>query len=154
MAEHKEEKLKTRVTKGTWDTKYKWLFRKDLVEKYVAGLKEKRIMGTKCPKCGKVYVPPWPRCGRCFVEIDDWVQVKDTGTLVSYTITYSSITGKALAEPNITGMIRFDGSDSWTLGPIRNIKPEDVKPGMKIKVKWREETKGQLGDIEYYVPAE
>ena len=154
MSEGKEEKVKTRVIKGTWDVKYKWLFQTDLIEKYVAGLKEKKIIGTKCPKCGRVFTPPSPRCGRCFIELDEWTEVKDTGTLVSYTITYSTITGQALQKPNVTGMIRFDGADSWTLGPVRGVEPEDVKPGMKVKVKWRDEPKGQIGDIEYYVPAE
>lgn len=153
MTEEKKEKVVTREAKGAWDVKYKWLFRTDLLERYVAGLKEKKILGTKCPECGRVFTPPAARCGRCFIELDEWTEVSDKGTLVAYTIGYSSITGEAYAEPNITGMIRFDGSDSWTLGQVRELKPEDVKVGMKIKVKWKEETKGQLGDIEAYVPA-
>jgi uncharacterized OB-fold protein len=153
MADKKEQK-ETRVAKGAWDVKYKWLFQLDQVQKYLAGLKEKKILGIKCPDCGRIYTPPTPRCGRCMTEPHEWVEVEDKGTLVAYTIGYSSIRGDALKEPSVTGMIKFDGADSWTMGALKDIKPEDVKTGMKVKVKWRDTPKGELGDIEYYVPDE
>jgi len=145
----------TKSVKGAWDVKYKWTFRTDLMDRYVAGLKEKKLWGTRCPKCGRVYAPPKDLCGKCFEVIDqNWVEVKDRGELVNYTIGYTAITGQPYPEPQITGTIRFEGSSSWVLGSIKGVKPEDVKVGMKLKVVWRAEPKGQLSDIENYAPAE
>ena len=145
----------TKSVKGAWDVKYRWTFRTDLMDRYVAGLKEKKLWGTRCPKCGRVYAPPKDLCGKCYEVIEDnWVEVKDQGELVTYTVGYTSITGQPYPEPQITGTIRFEGSDSWVLGPVKGVKPEDIKVGMKLKVVWRAEPKGQLSDIEYYAPAE
>ncbi|OGP57619.1 MAG: hypothetical protein A2V67_09360 [Deltaproteobacteria bacterium RBG_13_61_14] len=153
--EEKKAAGETKSVKGAWDVKYRWTFRQDLMDRYVAGLKEKKLWGTKCHRCGRVYVPPKDICGKCFEEIDEnWVEVKDRAELVTYTVGYTSITGQPYPEPQITGTVRFEGSDSWALGPIRGLKPEDIKVGMKLKVVWREETKGQLSDIEHYAPAE
>jgi len=160
MAEEKKQEEKkaageTKAVKGAWDVKYRWTFRLDLMERYVAGLKDKKLQGTRCPKCGRVYVPPKDICGKCYEVIDEnWVEVKDQGELVNYTVGYTSITGQPYPEPQITGTIRLEGSSSWALGPIKGVKPEDVKVGMKLKMVWRDEPKGQLGDIQYYTPAD
>lgn len=153
MTQEKKAAAETKSVKGAWDVKYRWTFRTDLTDKYVAGLKEKKILGTKCGKCGRVYAPPKDICGRCFELIEDnLTEVKDTGELVNYTIGYTAITGQAYDEPKITGTIRFDGSDSWVMGAIKGIKPEDMKVGIKVKVIWRDPPKGQLGDIDHFEP--
>ena len=36
---------------------------------------EKKIMGIRCPKCERVFVPPRPVCGYCFVKNTDWVDL-------------------------------------------------------------------------------
>jgi len=149
----KQKKVETKSVRGAWDVKYKWRFDVAVMEKYVAGLKDKKVMGTKCPDCGRVYAPPTGLCGKCYRTLSDWVEVKGDAELVMYTVGYTAITGDALKKPIITGMIRFIGSDSWFLANIRDAKPEEIKPGMKLKPVWREKPKGQLGDIEYYIPA-
>jgi len=154
MAEDKKGRVETRSVKGAWDVKYKWRFDVAMMEKYVASLKDKKVTGTKCPDCGRVYAPPTDLCGKCYQSLTEWVEVKDEAELVMYTVGYTSITGEAFEEPIITGMIRFKGSDSWFLAGVKGVKPEDVKPGMKLKPHWRDEPKGQLGDIEYFVAAD
>lgn len=153
MAEEKKAAAETKSVKGAWEVKYRWTFRQDLLDRYVAGLKEKKLLGTRCQKCGRVYVPPKEICGKCFVKIDEnWVAVKDRAELINYTVGYTSISGQPYPEPQITGTMRFEGSDSWCLGSIKGVKPEDIKVGMKLKVVWRETPKGQLSDIECYAP--
>ncbi len=46
----------------------------------------KKIMGTKCPACDLVYVPARSVCKYCFAQLDQWVEVSDTGTLQTYTV--------------------------------------------------------------------
>jgi len=48
----------------------------------------KRIMATRCSKCGKAYVPPRPVCGECFMPLEEWVEVGPGGTLVGFTVVY------------------------------------------------------------------
>ncbi len=153
MGEEKELKLETRSVKGYWDIQYRWRFNTAYLARYAQGLKDKKILGTRCPKCQRVFVPPTYICGRCLVEIKDWVELKGEAELIAYTVAYSAITGEELKEPNIIGMIKFEGADSWSLAQIKEIKPEEVRIGIKLKPVWKEERKGQLGDIKYFVPA-
>ena len=154
MSEEKEKRVETPSVKGAWDVKYKWRFDVGMMEKYVEGLKDKKILGTHCPDCNRVYAPPTPLCGKCYRLLSEWVEVKDEAALVMYTVGYTSITGETYKEPNITAMIRFEGSDSWFLASVRGVKPENIKIGMKLKPVWREDRRGKLGDIDYFAPAE
>ena len=46
----------------------------------------KRFIGTECPRCGRVYVPPRKVCGRCFVGMDKFVRVAAEGEIVACAI--------------------------------------------------------------------
>ncbi|MEM4372343.1 MAG: zinc ribbon domain-containing protein, partial [Metallosphaera sp.] len=35
-------------------------------EKFLRGLREGKILGRKCPRCGRIYVPPRMYCEDCF----------------------------------------------------------------------------------------
>jgi uncharacterized OB-fold protein len=150
MEPEKKKKVETLSAPGTWDVKYSWHFRADFIEKYVAGLKEKKMLATKCPTCGRVYTPPMTRCGRCFIELNDWTEVKDTGKVVMFTVAYNAISGEPLPEPRITAMLQLDGSDTWMLAPVKNTKPEEMRTGLPIRVVWNDERKGILADIKHF----
>ena len=47
-----------------------------------------RIVGHKCPECGKVYMPPRGYCPLCVVETTakDEVEVADRGTVTTFSI--------------------------------------------------------------------
>ena len=146
----KKERVETRSAPGSWDVKYKWNFRADPMEKYVAGLKEMKMVATRCTQCGRVYSPPAPRCGRCFVELTEWTEVKDVGKVVMFTVAYNAISGEPLPEPRITAIIQMQGSDTWLLAPIKNTTPEEMRTGLPVHVVWNEERKGVLSDIKHF----
>jgi len=148
----KKEKKITRDMPGAWNVKYRWQFESDMLKKYLQGLKEKKIIGSKCSSCGRVFAPPVPRCGKCLEEIEELVEVKPQAKVIMYTAIFNTITGQPLPEPKITGMIQFNGADSWLLAPIVGIKPENVKVGMPVRVFWAPETQGSLTDIQHFEP--
>jgi len=45
------------------------------------------------------------------------------------------------------GMIQIDGSNTSIIYRLLNMEPEDVKIGMKVKIEWNENTKGDPSDI-------
>jgi hypothetical protein len=152
---NREEKTVVVPGMGIISAEYEWAVGK-YMDRYIKGLKEKKIFGVKCPSCKRVYVPPRSTCGRCFTEMDEWVEVSDEGSLENFTVGYVKI-GEGgdledLKEPKIIGMIKFDGADTCIVGSIEETEPEEVKIGMKVKAVWREETRGELGDINYYKP--
>ena len=54
--------------------------------KFFEALKNKKILAIKCPKCGKVYVPPRRVCGPCFEEMTEFVEVGPQGSIGTFTI--------------------------------------------------------------------
>ena len=149
--EEKKKRIETRSALGAWDVKYSWQFRAELMDRYCAALKDKKILATKCPQCGRVFTPPMPRCGRCFIEIDDsWTEVADKGKVVMYIVMYNTIAGEALPEPKINAVLQLDGADAWMLAPILNTKPAEMHSGLRVRAVWAKERKGILADLPYF----
>ncbi|AHC52256.1 DNA-binding protein [Sulfolobus acidocaldarius SUSAZ] len=79
-------------------------------ERFFQGLKENKIIGSKCKKCGKVYLPPRIYCEDCFTKIEEYVELKlDDAYLDSFTTIYQDDDGQKLAEPVHIGLLRFKG---------------------------------------------
>jgi uncharacterized OB-fold protein len=116
-------------------------------------LEQKKLIGNKCPKCGDIFCPPRQICGKCNEMLslaDNWVDLPETGTLVNYTITPYKVSDRRtrkVKDLQLLGMVRIDGTNTAIVYRLLDMKPEDIKTGMKVKVVWDEKTKGDPGDI-------
>jgi uncharacterized OB-fold protein len=115
----------------------------------------KRIRGTRCSECAKVYMPPRSVCPDCLSQLDEWVDLPGTGTLVSYTIvryTYGDYYQPDKA-PYPLGIIELDGADTGLCHLLGEVRPEEIAIGMRVQAVFREERKGNILDIAYFKPA-
>jgi uncharacterized OB-fold protein len=123
--------------------------------KFFKELKEnKKIHGTKCPKCGKVFFPPRAVCADCMVQMNDLIELNNTGTLASFTVVaYPFVdpqTGKVRPFPYGYGLFKLDGVDTYTMHFIDEKDPSKLKIGMRVEAVFKEEREGNLGDIPYF----
>lgn len=112
----------------------------------------KRILGAKCPKCGRVYCPPRGDCHLCYVPTE-WVELSGKGSIVSYTIQYVSTSAFIKKVPFICCYVRLDGTNSLLM---TNMEMEDVnqcRPGMRVEAVFRDERHGLITDF-YFRPVE
>jgi uncharacterized OB-fold protein len=129
------------------------------MDKFYDALENKKIIGNKCPKCGDIFIPPRKICGKCNEKISfdqNWVDLPDSGILKNYTITYYKINDRSsrkVKKPQIIGMLEIDGSNTAIINRLLDIEPEDLKIGMKLKIKWEEKTKGNPSDIKGFIRA-
>jgi uncharacterized OB-fold protein len=127
------------------------------LNKFYDALENKKIIGNKCPKCGDVFVPPRKICGKCNEKISldkNWEDLSDSGILKNYTITYYKINDRSsrkVKKPQIIGMVQIDGSNTAIINRLLDISAEDIKLGMKLKIKWEEKTTGAPSDIKGFV---
>ena len=143
----------TRVVKDTWDlTLYKWHLETDGLKLMTDGFKDRKVFGRKCPQCGTVYLPGNMFCRKCYIDFDEVVEVGTEGELVTYTATLTDIRGNPIEDPRIAAVVKLDGTDSWMMGEVTGIDWRDLKVGMKLKIKWAEETTGAIADIEGFTP--
>jgi uncharacterized OB-fold protein len=81
---------------------------------------QKRFEGLRCPKCGKVTVPPRPRCFVCRVPSEDWVTVGPQGTVTTWTRRPQAI----------FALVKLDGADTAILH--RLIDVDEPRSGMRV----------------------
>jgi len=122
---------------------------------FLQQLKEnKRLMGIKCPKCRRVFIPPRPACGYCFVRNEEWIDLGDEGTLWGYTVVQfpflDPMTGEERPIPYGYGFIELKGASTRMQHFVTASDLNKLKIGMRLKAVFREDRKGSLADIRYF----
>jgi hypothetical protein len=126
---------------------------------FFEGFKQKKILGTKCNECGRVLIPARPFCPRCFEPMEEWVEVAQEGTIVTWSYvnyTYFGVTADMIPQVPVT--VKLDGTDcGWWGGLIGgfDVKNFDlvnkkVKVGGRIKAVWRDKVEGNMYDIDHW----
>jgi hypothetical protein len=116
----------------------------------------KKFVGIKCPKCGRVYVPPRRVCGPCFQELTELVPVSDEGEIVTFTVVSFGFldpsTGLQKPVPYGYCVIKLDGADTYILHYVDETDPAKIKPGDRVKAVFEEDGKrtGSLLDIKHF----
>lgn len=112
----------------------------------------KRIFGTRCRRCNKVYCPPRKVCPQCYSQMNEWVELSGKGVLKSFTVVHSSFSHLPFAPPLIYGVIKLEGADNNFVHLIAGAKPEEITTGMLLEPVFRDERKGSILDITYFQP--
>jgi len=110
---------------------------------YEQFLNEEKLMGSKCTRCGTLSVPPRPICVKCYGSEMEWVEMKGKGTLAAFTcITvappFMIAQGFDRKHPYCSGVVELEEGarvDARIEG-VDASKPEDIKMGMPLKVKF------------------
>lgn len=125
------------------------------IGRFLKGLKEGRILGVKCRGCKRVLVPPRAFCEECFISVDDWVELKDTGRVNTFAISYLDAMANRIKKPIIPAVIEIDGAGgNGFLHILGEVDPKKVKFGMRVKAVWKpvKERAGDITDIKYFKP--
>ena len=112
----------------------------------------KKILGMRCPACHLVYFPPRATCHRCLAKLDEWVELSDQGTLITYTVVHYSEPVQPQEPPFAYGLIRLDGADTCICHFLGEVDPESINIGMRVKAVFREKGEGNMLDIRYFKP--
>lgn len=126
------------------------------MDKFYDGLENKKFVGNKCPKCGKVFLPPRKVCGDCFVKNTEYIDLPETGILKNFTVTTYKIQERKTRTSRkdiMVGLVQIDGADTAMIVPLINTEAENLKEGMKVKVVWNKRLKGHPNDIKGFEPA-
>jgi len=151
--EEKKQELLS-VTSGTTYQPYSWSVGK-FGSKFLTELKDnKKLIGSKCPKCGMVYVPPRKVCGRCYVAMDEFVPLTDEGEIYVCTIIRFGFvdpeTGVQRPVPYGYAFIKLDGADTCLTHFVNCTDPEKLKVGARVKAVFEDNRKGSVVDIKYF----
>jgi uncharacterized OB-fold protein len=120
---------------------------------YEKFLNEERLMGSRCKGCGTQYVPPRSICVDCYGSEMEWIEMKGRGRLAAFTCInipppFMIAQGYNRKNPYCTGVVELEEGarvDARIEG-VDCAKPEDIKVGMPLKVKYLHREEGEKSE--------
>jgi uncharacterized OB-fold protein len=125
-----------------------------VLSRFFTGLRDKRIQGVKTG-AGQVLVPPAeydPATGEA--TTDEFVDVGPGGVVTSWAWVANPRAKHPLDHPFAFALVQLDGADTSLLHTVDTGDESSMSTGMRVKVKWADETIGQIQDIASFVPEE
>jgi uncharacterized OB-fold protein len=104
---------------------------------YLRGLAEGRLIGQRCPACGKVYVPSRGTCPVDGVPADEEVDLPHTGTVTTFSIVNVAYPGQQVTPPYVAAAVLLDGADIAFQHLILGCDAGEVRIGMRVRAVWR-----------------
>lgn len=122
--------------------------------RYLKGMSEGKILGQRCPACGKVYVPPRGSCPTDGVPTTDEVELGNTGTVTTYCVVNVPFQGQSIEIPYICAQVLLDGANLAFMGLIQELPADQVRMGMRVEAVWvpKDELGPSSASIKYFRP--
>lgn len=124
-----------------------------VVGAFLTGLRDKHILGIRTDS-GRVLVPPLEYDPETGDENLDWVEVEETGVVRGWTWVEQPGPKQPLDHGFAWALVQLDGADGSMLHALDAGSIERVHTGMRVRVRWAEETRGHISDIACFEPEE
>ncbi len=121
---------------------------------FLRGLEEGKLLGARTGKNGKVYFPPKEADPATGLELDNYVELPDKGTVTTFAIINIPFAGQRIKPPYVAAYVLLDGADIAFLHLIQEIDASEVRMGMRVQAVWKPREQWGLGidNIEYFKP--
>ncbi|HVC26631.1 MAG TPA: Zn-ribbon domain-containing OB-fold protein [Nitrososphaerales archaeon] len=120
-------------------------------EAFLRGLKEGRIVASKCGKCGEVRLPPRTYCLQCFGRTRVDVELLHSGRIASLSTAHRGAGGSKLgARARVTfGFVTFEGASGGMVHRIIHEGRSDPRVGDPVRPLFAPvaERKGSILDL-------
>jgi uncharacterized OB-fold protein len=104
-------------------------------------LKGGKFVTTRCTSCGEVSFPPQADCPKCMKNDFEWVDLGREATLVTFTRVRVPPASFAENDPYTIAIGELQGGLK-VLAWLEEGRPEDTRPGMKLKLETRSSREG------------
>jgi len=121
---------------------------------YLLALADGRLIGQRCPACGKVYLPPRGACPVDGVPTRDEVQLPDTGIVTTFCVVNVPFQGQRVPTPYVAASVLIDGADIAFQHLILGCPPDEVRMGMRVRAVWKPREEWDIGshNIDHFEP--
>ncbi|MBN2079683.1 MAG: SCP2 sterol-binding domain-containing protein [Spirochaetes bacterium] len=133
-----------------------------IMGKFLKAFKDRKILGNKCPKCGRIQLPAREVCAECRVRVTDFVEVGPKGQVRYMEYVYYAspdpLTGETRETPYGMANILLDGckgNDTFA-HLIRRDQIDLIKggnnevSGTRVRPVWNENPQGNIFDLKYF----
>lgn len=120
--------------------------KKDItIQSYLEYIASKKLMGSKCKKCGAIDVPPRKICIKCNTADAEWIEMSGKGKIAAYSCigvgtTFMANKGYSMKKPYCFSVIELDEGPqiSAQLIGVDELKPESIKIDAPVKTSFIE----------------
>jgi uncharacterized OB-fold protein len=110
---------------------------------YEQFLNEEKLMGSRCKKCGALFVPLRSICIKCYATEMEWVEMKGKGKLAAFTCIsvgppFMIAEGYDRKRPYCSGVVALE-EGTRVVARIEGVdgsKPETIKIGAPLQVEF------------------
>lgn len=118
---------------------FKWFGKKNYspytkVSEFAQYLKNGRLMGSKCKKCGTISFPPRADCEKCMSGEFGFFEMSGRATLNSFSRIEAAPTGFEDIAPYIVGVVDMEEGGRALAWFGDTLKEEEIQIGMKLQV--------------------
>ena len=122
-----------------------------VVGRFLTELRNRRIVGIRGSD-GTVYVPPMEYDPVTADELSEFVEVADSGEVVSWCWVSEPREAHPFDKPFAWAMVKLDGADVPMVHAVDAGSEDAMSTGMRVKARWADETMGFITDIVSFVP--
>ena len=112
--------------------------------RFAEALLDGRLVGQRCPSCGRVWLPGKDYCPIDSIKIPagSEVEVADEGIVTGYTIvTPVRYYGQTRTEPFVYASVLLRGASSTLVGQeVTGIPIDQVREGLRVRAVWKPRT--------------
>ena len=105
--------------------------------RYLRALGEGKLIGQRCPACGKVYIPPRGACPVDGVPTTTDVELPDTGIVTTFCVVNVPFQGQRVPSPYVAASVLLDGADIAFQHLILGCEPAEGRMGMRVRAVWK-----------------
>jgi uncharacterized OB-fold protein len=110
---------------------------------YERFLSEDKLMGSRCQKCGSLFVPPRSICIKCHSSDMKWTEMKGRGNLAAFTCIaigppFMMREGFDRKHPYVSGVVDLE-EGARVVGRIEGVdgtRPETIEIGIPLKLEF------------------
>ncbi|OBI79791.1 DNA-binding protein [Mycobacterium sp. E740] len=126
---------------------------------FLKALEEGKLLGGRTKQGrdgqpGKVYFPPKEADPATGLELDEFIELPDKGTVTTFAIINIPFSGQRIKPPYVAAYVLLDGADIPFLHLVTEIDPAEVRMGMRVQAVWKPREQWGLGidNIDYFRP--
>ena len=123
---------------------------------FLKALEEGKLLAARTGEHGKVYFPPKEADPATGLELDQFLELEDKGTVTTFAIINIPFPGQRIKPPYVAAYVLLDGADIPFLHLVTEIDPADVRMGMRVQAVWKPREEWGLGidNIDYFRPTD
>lgn len=122
-----------------------------IIGRFLGGLRERRIEGIRMAG-GGVLVPPQEYDPATGEALSEFVEVGQSGVVTTWAWVGSPRKNHPLDRPFAWALVRLDGADTAMLHAVDAGDESRMHTGLRVQVRWRDETRGEILDIACFEP--